>query len=214
MKVGTDGVLLGAWVNVDDCNTILDIGAGTGVISLMLAQKSTAEITAVEIDTAAKEECEMNFANSPWHDRMKVLLTDFKLFDPSLKFDLIVSNPPFFSKQNTSSARTTARSELQLTLEELISKSTQLLSKTGRIALIYPSERLDEIKHSALKNRLHLTQVCYIQGSPTSPIKRVLVELSKEKRALKETNLCIELHQRHQYSLSYTSLLKDYLTIF
>ncbi len=142
MKVGTDGVLLGAWTPIVDAQRILDVGTGTGLIALMLAQRSNARIDAVEIDKLASEEAEFNFAQSPWNDRLNVFNTNFQVFVnlPFVPYDLIVSNPPFFinSLKTKCAALSVARHDEMLSFDQLITGAKRLLSNTGRFCVIIP----------------------------------------------------------------------------
>lgn len=214
MKVGTDGVLLGAWTNSLIAEQILDIGAGTGVISLMLAQKTTAKITAIEIDPNAAKQCIENFKSSVWSERLNLQNISIQEFESNLRFDVIISNPPFFNSQKIDSARNIARSENELTLKELISAANNLLSASGKVFLVLPFDRQTELLELIKINELFLNKVCYVSGNPTSKIKRILVEISRGNSILKETNLIIEGTNRHDYTVDYKNLMKDYLTIF
>ena len=215
LKVGTDGVLLGAWANCQNSNTILDIGSGTGVISLMLAQRSNATITAIEIDKAASEQCKENFENSPWSHRLTEIQESIQkfVFKSTNKFDLIVSNPPFYSIQKETTQRSTARSEQELNLAELFSSVNELLRSNGTFCLIFPSNRKDELLEIAAKVGLNPSKICKVRGNPNTEVKRLLIEFKYGKQLLEETQLTIE-RERHDYTEDYKKLLKDYLTIF
>ena len=143
MKISTDGVLLGAWAPVDDAASVLDIGAGTGLLSLMIAQRCDAPlIDAVEIDEAAYIECTDNFENSPWGDRLFCYHASFEelVAEIDTLYDFIISNPPFYTAdtQAPETARSTARSATALPFETLIEGVAQLLSDRGRFAVIIP----------------------------------------------------------------------------
>ena len=215
LKVGTDGVLLGAWVNCQNTNTILDIGSGTGVISLMLAQRSNATTTAIEIDKDAAEQSLENFKNSPWSQRLNVIQESIQKFSikSTNKFDLIVSNPPFHSIQKETSQRSTARSEQELNLVELFSSVNDLLSSNGVFCLIFPSNRKDELLKKAGFVDLHPSKICEIKGNPNTEVKRLLIEFKYGIQLLEESQLTIE-KERHDYTEDYKILLKDFLTIF
>lgn len=175
MKIGTDGVLLGAWMwgghSVEgECpGRVLDVGSGTGVIALMAAQRwPGAEIVGVEIDPVAAEECGSNFAASPWGERLTVECCDFASFTTS-GFDLIVSNPPFFTDGALApdDARRTARHELSLTVGTLLRRSALLLNPGGRIALVTPADREKDVRFEATMARLsvaRLTRVATVAG--------------------------------------------------
>jgi tRNA1Val (adenine37-N6)-methyltransferase len=216
LKVGTDGVLLGAWTNCKDARKILDIGSGTGVISLMLAQRSTAEILAIEIDKDAAEQSAENFHNSIWNERLKVIhssIQEFTELKELEKFDLIVSNPPFYSIQKEINKRSTARSEQELKLAELLSSVTELLTTNGRFCIIFPSNRAKELFTTAAQVELFPSEICSVKGNPNSEVKRLLVEFQFTKKQPTEHQIVIE-KERHNYTEEYKDLLKEYLTIF
>tara|TARA_R110002111_G_scaffold156629_2_gene223322 strand:- start:159 stop:866 length:708 start_codon:yes stop_codon:yes gene_type:complete len=216
LKVGTDGVLLGAWTNCKGAEKILDIGSGTGVISLMLAQRSTAEIIAIEIDKDAAEQSAENFHNSLWNERLTLVhfsiqeYTELKVRD---KFDLIVSNPPFHSIQKETNQRSTARSEQELNLTELLYSVEELLMPTGKFCVIFPSIRAKELFESAATVELFPSKICTVKGNPNSEVKRLLVEFQFTKKQPTEHQIVIE-KERHNYTEEYKDLLKEYLTIF
>ena len=216
MKVGTDGVLLGAWTSISSEKTILDIGSGTGVISLMLAQRSQAIITAIDIDLAAFQQTQDNFKNSKWSDRLFAKHNSLQEFQSNnqKQFDLIISNPPFFTADKIVSSRTTARSQNQLKHQSLIELSEKMLSKGGRLCCIIPTEQLKLVIDYACKVGLHPHQICEVKGKIGGKAKRELLELTRAPREVIKSELVIELENRHQYSYAYKKLLKDYLIIF
>lgn len=215
MKVGTDGVLLGAWVSLDkEPNSILDIGAGSGLIALQLAQRAIAEtIDAIELDENAYEQCVENFETSVWGDRLfcyHASLQDF-VDEMDEEYDLIVSNPPFYSEVVTSGdmARDIARQELSLPFDELISGVSKLLSKQGEFATIVPHKEEQRFISLALEKDLHANQIMRVKGTTTSDIKRSLIQFSFENTIPKENELVIEIN-RHEYTLDYQELTKDF----
>ena len=214
MKVGTDGVLIGAWTNCSKVSSILDIGAGTGVISLMLAQRSNAIIKAIEIDSSAALQCQENFQLSPWKSKLKIIQLALQDFKTTEKFDLIVSNPPYFPALKANTARSIARSEASLALNELVSNSVRLLEKNGRLVYILPYNRKEELLSILSNNNLFLNKICYIKGNINSSIKRILIEISRKKIIVKQSDLIIEEAKRNNYTFEYSELLKDYLIIF
>ena len=212
MKIGTDGVLLGAWANIQQKNKILDIGTGTGVIALMMAQcNRDAQIDAIEIDPKASEQANCNFQASPWRERLKLFTVDFQHFETNNKYDAIIVNPPFFDEKvyARQKERQVARHSENLSLETLLSKSALLLLENGNFSMIYPSHKLEEILTIANKYGLFLQRLTYVKGNPEVAVKRVLIELGFEKSICKESTLVIE-HQRHQYTDDYISLTKDF----
>ena len=167
-KVGTDGVLLGAWAGVENPKHILDVGSGSGLIALMLSQRfPNAQVTGIELDTPSAIQAKENADNSPFKGRVEIVKGDFLQFTFAEKFDLIVSNPPFF-KGNTSTGKTErdrARHEEHLPQAEFLQKAISILSKQGMLALILPREEGSFFKHEAEKQGL---------GFPYSPGKKVV----------------------------------------
>ncbi len=183
MKVGTDGVLLGAWTLLNDAARVLDIGSGTGLIALMLAQRSEAIIDAVEIDEPASEETLSNFQQSPWSTRLTVYNTGFReyILNKSGLYDLIVSNPPYFvnSLKTQNAALSVARHNDQLSFDELITGAGKLLCVSGRLCVIIPGDSLVEFREIARLADLYLYhQTLVIPKAGKSP-KRVLLEFGK-----------------------------------
>lgn len=215
MKIGTDSVLLGSWVKItDDINTVLDIGAGTGVLSLMVAQRSSAEvIDAVEIENNAYEQCVANFENSDWGDRLFCYHASFYEFYEEIEdtYDLIVSNPPFYENNGeiNNSEREIARFNNALPYEELIYGVSKLLSKYGRFNLVIPYEQRSKLNSISKNYGLYPQRILNIKGSPESPFKRCLIEYQFKQKALEEKNLIIEV-SRHNYTSEYKELTKNF----
>lgn len=217
MKVGTDGVLLGAWTPLyNDPYTILDIGSGTGLIALMLAQRSEAsQIDAVEIDQEAFSQCYENFESSPWVDRLYVYyasLEDFtEEFFEETTYDLIVSNPPFYTDQYKSgnNQRDTARFTDALSFETLIACTEGLLSENGIFSVIIPYKEESNFIELASEYGLYPFKICHVQGTPESEIKRSMIALTRIPAEIDIQNLIIETN-RHQYTEDYIQLTKDF----
>ncbi|MDD4719584.1 MAG: methyltransferase [Bacteroides sp.] len=215
MKVGTDGVLLGAWVDVANAKNTLDIGTGTGLIALMMAQRSVSSlITAIEIDSEAACQATENVLNSPWKDRIEVVNADLLDFNCSKRYDVIVSNPPYFSQSlpSPNKQRTLARHNDHLTYSALIQKVATLLSENGRFSVIIPYDHKDEFIQLASQSRLYLQRIVAVKTTPTSVFRRVLLEFSFVEsivEQLKVEELLIE-RERHQYSIEYINLTKDF----
>ncbi|WP_087522592.1 tRNA1(Val) (adenine(37)-N6)-methyltransferase [Polaribacter sp. SA4-12] len=218
MKVGTDGVLLGAWCSVDGYpDSILDIGSGTGVISLMIAQRSDAmTIDAVELDENAYEQSVANFEESDWGDRLYCYNATFQEFSDELEeeeetYDLIVSNPPFYTDafESEDASRNKARFTSSLSFEDLIIGVSKILSENGIFSVVIPFKEEESFIALAKENNLFLNRVCRVQGNEKSEVKRSLMEFSSNEVELKEERLIIEI-ERHQYTEAYIDLTKDF----
>jgi len=216
MKVGTDGVLLGAWCSLESLpKTILDIGTGTGIISLMLAQRSSAiTIDGVEVDPSAYMQTVDNFENSDWSDRLYCYNASFQKFaDDTNKetYDLIVSNPPFYTEDyiTKNSSRNKARFTSSLTFKELIGGISKILSKSGFFSTIIPFKEESTFICLAEQHSLHLNKICRVQGNKNSEIKRSLMTFSFNKVKISETNLIIE-NSRHKYTKEYEELTNNF----
>lgn len=209
MKVGTDGVLLGAWCTPPDKGNVLDIGTGTGLISLILAQRfAKLNITAIDIDSGAIAESAVNFRNSPWNERLQVIGCPLQEFS-SKTFNFIVSNPPFFPKEKNfnpkDSARKRARMDVDLNFEALFSNCNRLLKNTGKLALILPYSEWNECQKLACENHLFPEFITFVKGTISSPVKRVLIQFCKEQVQTESNELIIE-EKRHHYSDEFLKL--------
>ena len=212
MKVGTDGVLLGAWTDVSHSCRILDVGTGTGLIALMLAQRCPqAYITAIDIDAEAVEQAHENILSSPWKDRVEVLLQDICTFPANQQFDSIVSNPPYFidSLKCPDSQRNTARHTDTLDAKRLLESVARLLSDNGRFSIILPAEQTDLLIQTAYAQRLYPSRQTAVITRPGLSPKRILMEFQKTKEAFQPDEIIIEL-ERHVYSEGYIALTKDF----
>jgi tRNA1Val (adenine37-N6)-methyltransferase len=216
MKVGTDAVLLGAWATLKhQPKSILDVGAGTGIIALQLAQRSNAElIDAIELDDDAFEQCVTNFENSPWGDRLFCYHASFQEFVDEIEetYQSIISNPPFYNHTNQlreNTARNKARFTDSLPFTELLFGVEKLLAKEGVFSTIIPEEYHMDFIEIAKSNQLFLNRICYVKGNPTAPIKRCLMEFAFQQKKIQEESLTIEL-ERHEYTKDYVALTKDF----
>lgn len=215
MKVGTDGVLLGAWTPlINNPYNILDIGAGTGLIALMLAQRSNAEqIDAIEIDENAYEQCVENFENSPWNDRLYCYHAGLDEFVDEVEeeFDLIVSNPPFYTDDYKSGdeQRDNARFEDSLPFEELVEAADFFLSDHGIFSLIVPFKEEEKIIALCKERALFPLKITRVKGTPTTDIKRSLLAFTRIQQTPLIDELIIET-ARHQYTDEYIDLTKDF----
>ncbi|WP_435578364.1 tRNA1(Val) (adenine(37)-N6)-methyltransferase [Gilvibacter sp.] len=215
MKIGTDGVLLGAWAQIDpEVDTILDIGAGTGVIALQMAQRSAAmTIDALEIDAEAYEQCTENFEASPWADRLFCYHAGLLEFAQEIddEYELLVSNPPFYTADFKSgdSQRDQARFEDALPFEHLVVCAAKLLAENGSLAVIVPYDAADEFIELAEQVGLFPFRRCDVKGRPEVAAKRSLLQFSKKEQKLETQTLIIET-ARHQYTPQYTELVQDF----
>ncbi|WP_267402354.1 methyltransferase [Chryseobacterium sp. GM_Chr_2] len=208
-RVGTDGVLLGALANVSEASHVLEIGTGTGLISLMLAQRnSQAEFLGIDINEEAVNLTEQNFENSPFHSRLKNIHQDFKTFETDIQFNLIVSNPPYFEASDSEKDKI-ARQTVELNFRQLISKSSTLLTENGIFSVIIPSEAGNDFIEIAAENQLFLIKRINIKGIENSKTKRLILEFSKTENKLQESEFVIEKSPR-QYSDQYLELTKEF----
>lgn len=217
MKIGTDGILLGAWARVEHSKTLLDIGTGTGVIALMQAQKNNSLlIDAVEIDNNACLDAEFNFENSPWNNRLKLHQCSLEAFDNNKKYDTIISNPPFFENSlvaNTQS-RTMARHTGSLDYSQIIDFAEYGLSENGNLCLILPVNQERNCILKAKKSGLYVKRKCNVYSKKTKNQHRTLLDFSFENKAITEENLIIENEKRHDYTSQYKELTKNFYIIF
>jgi tRNA1Val (adenine37-N6)-methyltransferase len=224
-KIGTDGVLLGAWASShQEPRTILDIGAGTGVISLMLAQRYThATIEAVEIDVDSFEQATENFEDSPWGDRLFCFHAEFQEFYEEVeeRYDLIVSNPPFYNSSNIKGEdqiedkRQQARFDNALPFEELVYGVYQLLETNGTFACIIPKDRETRFLEIAAHFQLLPARTTYVQGTKDSKVKRCLIEFRFRKsfqntNTVNKTEILVIEKSRHTYTNDYIQLTQDF----
>ena len=218
MKVGTDGVLLGAWCSVtNNVESILDIGSGTGVISLMMAQRSGAfTIDAVELDDEAYEQTVENFEGSDWGDRLFCYHSDFTDFANEIaeeeeSYDLIISNPPFYSDdfETDNESRNKARFTSSLPFEDLLKGVAMILSDGGCFSTIIPKKEENAFIELAKKQGLYVNRICHVKGNDTSAVKRSLLEFSFHESIIDIQELIIET-ERHKYTEAYVSLTKEF----
>ncbi|KAA6342981.1 tRNA1(Val) (adenine(37)-N6)-methyltransferase [termite gut metagenome] len=211
MKVGTDGVLLGAWTPVESVRHILDVGTGTGLIALMLAQRSPAAITALEIDESSARQAHENVIRSPWSSRVEVVCADFRTFVSDNKYDSIVSNPPYFvgSLKSPNEQRNTARHDSQLNYSDLLQGVKRLLSPHGAFTLIIPTITATKVTTAAYNYGLFPFRRLDVITKPGGTAKRTLIAFSFFKQKCSEEVLLTEISRR-QYTDKYITLIKDY----
>lgn len=214
MKVGTDGVLLGAWAPITfQAKYILDVGCGSGLISLMMAQRSQAMITALDIDPSAVQQTLENIQRSPWSKRIQAFQADFKTFESEHLFDIIVSNPPFFnhSLQCPDAVRTKARHTTELTYTDLLREAARHLNLGGLLSFIVPTDAENMIQEVASEHHLYIHKKLNVQTKPNGEIKRILFCFSNVPsiQTVEEESLLTEL-ERHIYSPEYIRLTSPY----
>ncbi|MDD4191914.1 MAG: methyltransferase [Mangrovibacterium sp.] len=216
MKVGIDGVLLGAWSDLDDAERILDIGTGTGLLALMAAQRSNAMIEAVELDVEAASEALFNFNSSEWHSRINLTVGPFQKFKSSQYFDHILSNPPFFehSTKPVSAKRAQARHSDSLTLEELLGKSAALLSSNGKISLVLPAEKEECLRFLARGKGLYVSRLNRVAADEMKKPHRLLAELSANPTLANGPEIYIRHAGSSDYTSQYRELTKDFYLAF
>ncbi|PRZ20338.1 tRNA1(Val) (adenine(37)-N6)-methyltransferase [Flavobacterium granuli] len=216
MKIGTDGVLLGAWTPLDNNPfRILDIGTGTGIIALMLSQRSQAEqIDALEIDDEAYEQATDNFENSPWNDRLFCFHAGLDEFieEPEDEYDLIISNPPFYSEDYKTACdqRDLARFQEAMPFEDLIEAADLLLSENGIFSVIIPHKEEEKFLALAKEYELYPLKITRVKGAPTTEIKRSLLAFSRTETANCPIDELIIETARHIYTPEYIALTKDF----
>lgn len=214
MKVGIDGVLLGAWASVENSHRVLDIGTGTGLIALMIAQRSDAQIDAIDISPDAVLQATENVQQSPWENRISVQEMALQRFSHKGEggYDLIVSNPPFFvnSTKAPLENRNTARHTDTLTHEGLLQHALRMLNPGGRICIILPIPEGRAAIASAACLGLYANKVITVFPKPGGEAKRLLLEFSTNKNDQMSDQLFIESTTRHQYSEEFSLLAKDF----
>ena len=213
MKVSTDSCLFGAWVaeKINDEKSILDIGAGTGLLSLMLAQKSHAEIDAVEIEQASYQQMSENILTSPWSERCHPFNQDIRQFNPNKKYDLIISNPPFYENQLKSDKEgiNLARHDDGLQLKDLFKEVVNLLDRDGKFFLLLPSYRKEECINTALSFYMHPTAIADVKQTPNHNSFRTMYCFTQNEQTITNESIVIK-ENNNVYSQSFSAMMKDY----
>ena len=212
MKVGTDGCLLGGWFNCAGSGRILDVGCGTGLISIMAAQRCGAHITGVEIDGTAALQARKNADSSPWGSRIEIVNCDFLDYGTGGPFDAIVSNPPYFvnSLKCDDTSRTLARHSDSLDCRQFFKKCAELLAKDGIVSIVIPCDILDEWKVAAMEHSLYPTRITFIKTTPKKAPKRVLMEFCADCSNVTEESTLILETSPGEYSCDARSILGDF----
>lgn len=217
MKVGTDALLLGAWADVEEALTVLDIGTGCGILALMACQRSKAFIDAIEIDEIAASEALMNFNLSPWPHRLRIFpvsLQQFVIREQKL-YDHILCNPPFFSNslKNPESKRTLARHCDSLPADYLMGTLPNLLNPQGKVSIVIPVENQEEYHKLAMRNHLHLSRITTLVSREGKTPKRVLLEFALQESQLTEDSITIT-YKSGAYTQEYKNLTSRFHNIF
>ena len=214
MKVNTDGVLLGAWTNLEGAKTVLDVGAGTSLISLMAAQRCEAKITGIEIEKNAADEALLNVQNSKWSNRVSICHISFQDFvaTAKYKFDVIVSNPPFFSYgvKNTNPHLSMARHNHLLPFDDIIEGAIKILNQNGRLSLILPPDSSIEFIVKARLANLFLNRITEVKPFPDKEPNRFLMEFGNVQLVLHKTQMSVFDETRKDYSEEFKILACDF----
>jgi tRNA1Val (adenine37-N6)-methyltransferase len=213
MKVGTDAVLLGAWANVDGARTLLDVGTGSGVIALMLAQRTDekAIIDAIELQAIDAEQAALNVHNSPWREKVIVHHTRIQDYKPVIRYDVIVCNPPYFadSLKPPGAERTRARHDSELTLQDLSTSAASLLAPSGAFSLILPLNKIDAFVLAATRNGLFLTRLTRFFSRNDKAQERSLMELKHQPAPYQEDSLVL-YESGQEWTEKYSNLTGDF----
>ena len=216
MKVGVDSVLLGAWVKCEHAKFILDIGTGSGIIALMLAQRNhDAMIEAIEIEENAADQAGENFLLSPWRNRLQVFHTSLQQFKTKIKFDLIVSNPPYFENalKTPSAERNLARHTDHLSFEEIFHFGKEMLSLTGKFGFIIPVSEEKRMREAALREGFYPAEICYVCTLAHKPPKRVLITFDRITDRPETRYISIK-NENDTFTEEYIVLTKDFYLKF
>lgn len=217
MKVGTDGVLLGAWARLDGVGRVLDVGTGCGVIALMAAQRTpdSCHIDAIDIDPASVLEASGNFAHSPWASRLTAQLIDLNDYGTAQPYDVIVTNPPYYQEEvlPPDAVRSAARHTHSLNFDQLMQAAARLLTPQGSIALVTPVDARDAVQAAATFAGLHLWRLTTVHSIAGGPAKRLLWQWSKRPHTTQRDTLTIHDHQGN-YTPQYTALCRPFYLKF
>ena len=211
MKVGTDAMLLGSMIQANDAKWALDVGAGTGVISLMVAQNYQVTIDAVELDELSFRECQFNFENSPWRERLNAQQADFILFETLKKYDLIFSNPPYYQTklENANRREAQAKHERSLPMLPFIEKLDNVLADTGEIWLIVPFIDGDKWTKGFIEKQIHLNSTVNISGKRGDAPNRSVLKFSRKKTSVLIKDFTVR-EKDGKYSLEYIALTEAF----
>ena len=213
MKVGTDSILLGSWLTINkECQTVLDIGTGTGLLALMVAQKSNlVRVTGLEVDENSYHQAKHNVKHSKWFDRINLCLINANHWESKIKFDLIITNPPYYTPSSTSmnDARNRARQQGILSLKNLIDLWIKFGSNIAEYACVLPTDQANRLIDLCKESSLHLKKQTLIRSNNQSEIIRKLLLFSKQTLPTEETEVCI-YNSKRDYTKAYTELTQDF----
>ena len=214
MKVGTDGILLGAWIETGEAKNILDIGTGCGVIALMMAQRSTASVDAIDISLESTDQARSNFLASPWKDRLKALHRSFMehATNPENKYDIILTNPPFFrnSLKSLDSSRNLARHHEAFQLTELFEAVNIMLHETGALYIILPQTNTGLLMELALIHHLPVNHILNIKPKEDKIQNRVIMKFGRTKPEKVQVDELIIRHSDNSFTEKYKELTGDF----
>lgn len=217
-KITTDSVLLGAWAQFKGAKNVLDIGTGTGILALMAAQRTEAQIVAIEPDSGSCLQAGLNISDSPWHKRITLINTRVQDYFPAegLLFDAVITNPPFFvdSLPNADPVKAMARHSRNLSYRELLEAALRLMIHSGTLQLILPVNEAGQFIEMAGSLGLHCQRKLVIRPTPEIPPSRVLMTLGRTPGNVEESTIIIEKEGRHHFSDEYVSLMKDFYLKF
>jgi len=216
MKLGTDSVLLGVWAQKEKAKKILDIGTGTGIIALMLAQRTKAEIDAIDIEYSAHVQAKENFSDSKWNKRLNSHHCSLQEFSPNKKYDLIVSNPPYFPlpKSHTEKEGAQARFTHLLSFSDLAAHVVRLLSSRGSFCVIFPVHEGAMFTNEAEKKNLFLTNYVWVKTTNRKKFpKRILMEFEFEQKDISDDSMLV-IQSENKFTEEYKNLTRDYFLQF
>lgn len=224
LKVSTDSCLFGAWAaqyvksklydvrgEMYDVRNMLDIGAGTGLLMLMLAQQCEAQIDGVELDELSSQQAQQNILLSPWESRLRLFYTDIRLFQPGQQYDFIISNPPFYEGdlRSASETKNKAKHDTGLKLDELLQEVNRLLATDGSFAVLLPYHRAESFINNAAAINLYLNQQLLVRQSTVHSFFRAQLIFSRKQSELVKEELSVK-DASGQYTSDFIKLLKDY----
>lgn len=220
MKVGTDGVLLGAWSDVTDVKRVLDIGTGTGLIAIMMAQRTKAMIDAIEPEPESYKQAEENIGKCSWQDRIRILNMTFQEYvskilkekSPEKEYDLIVTNPPYFidSMKNPDEKKMISRHADKLTMDDILNGSMHLLNSKGKLCIILPVIEAELFEEAAIARKFQCNRKLLVKPIPEKDVKRILLQFEWKEKSCEEETIVIESGGRHNYSDEYRELTKEF----